>query len=151
VPDSPEELIAFFSRHVDGVAFNRHGQHHLLACEGALTKLRAFSLNDPNLACVVPEFQARLDAARSSLKRSAFRIVAGSIIAFLALLSFVSFMAGNQTGRHARARDEVQKLIGQGRFKEARVRAQDLESKQDVDQMFQMIDKAEKSSKLRSQ
>jgi hypothetical protein len=149
VPDSPEELITFFSKHIGGVAFNRHSQHHLHACEGALTKLWAFSSNDPRLARTVAELQVKFDAAKSSQKRLAIGIIAGSILFFLAMFGFVCYMASNQNSRHAAARDEVQKLIRQGRFNEARIRAQELEFKPEIDQMLQAIDRAENSGKQR--
>jgi GYF domain 2/TIR domain len=40
VPDSPDELIAYFAKHVGGVPDMATGDLHAQACEAALTKLR---------------------------------------------------------------------------------------------------------------
>jgi hypothetical protein len=147
LPDTPEELITFFSKHIGGVTLNRHSQVHEQACEGALTKLRAFSQNDPRLRRVTAELQAKFEAAKAAQKRVLIATITIPIILFIALMSFAGYMAINQNNRHAAARDEVQKLIRQERYGEARIRAHDLEFKQEIDQMLQTIDKAESSSR----
>jgi hypothetical protein len=150
VPDSPEELITFFSQHIGGVGMNRHSESHVQACEGALTKLRAFSLNDPRLRRVVGELQAQYDAAKAAQKRLLFAVLGFTIAFFFVLMSFAGYMAVNETNRRSEAREEVQKLVRQGRYPEARVRAQGLETKNDIEQMLQVIDKAEKGSAVGS-
>ncbi len=149
VPDSPEELITFFSKHIGGVALNRHSEVHTQACEGALTKLWAFSRNDPALRRVTAELQAKFENAKATQKRMVFGILASSVLFFVGLMSVAGYMAINQNNRHAAARDEVQALIRQGRYDEARVRAQGLEFKSEIDQMLQAIDQAERKRKPR--
>lgn len=61
LPDSPEDLVSHFSRHVGGVSDNACGDIHYQACEAALTKLRVFSLNNPRLTRIVEDLQKQLD------------------------------------------------------------------------------------------
>ena len=61
LPDTPEELVSHFSKHVGGVPDPAYGDIHYQACEAALTKLRVFSLNNPRLSGIVSELQKQLD------------------------------------------------------------------------------------------
>lgn len=62
LPDTPEDLVSHFSKHVGGVPDQAYGDIHYQACEAALTKLRVFSLNNPRLSGIVSELQKQLDA-----------------------------------------------------------------------------------------
>ena len=61
LPDTPEQLVSHFAKHVGGVPDQAYGDIHFQACEAALTKLRVFSINNPRLCGIVSELQKQLD------------------------------------------------------------------------------------------
>ena len=62
LPETPEELVSHFAKHVGGVPDLAYGDIHFQACEAVLTKLRVFSFNNLRLSGIVSELQNQLDA-----------------------------------------------------------------------------------------
>ena len=70
-------------------------------------------------------------------------------MALVVFFAFAGFMAFNQISGQARTREEVHRLIGEGKFGEARIRAQDLRAN-DKTEMLQAIDPAEGNARKQS-
>ena len=147
-PDSPEGLVAFFSEHIGGVSTpSLKTDKHKRACESALTKLKAFSAHDARLAQVTLRLQEQYNKACAEHRRSNFKLILIGVAALLLFFAFAGYMAYNQASGRARAREDVQKLIGEGKYDEARIRAQDLRYKSSINEMLELIDKAEKNAR----
>ncbi len=86
VPDSPNELVTFFSKHIGGVSELHYGPIHRQACEAALTKLRIFSMNDPRLTNVVLSLQSQLEQKPQALSPVMLAGIILGAVGFLGLL-----------------------------------------------------------------
>lgn len=141
--DSPEYWVTYFSQNIGGITPSWKFETHKAACEQALAMLRASSSNNPRLAGIVAELEAKFKAALAAKRRVEWGLYGfvGVFVAFMTV--FVTYMAIQQESGHSAARKEVQKLIQEGRFDEARVRALDLESNKKKE-MMKVIDDAEK-------
>ncbi len=146
-PDTPEELVAFFSEHIGGVSNPSWKQErHKRACEAALTKLKVFSAHDARLAQVTLGLQDQFHKACTTHKKSSFKVAIIGIAGLVIFGAFAAYMAIHQASGRAQARDDVQRLIGEGKFDEARIRAQDLRSKASIQETMELIDRAEKNA-----
>jgi len=91
LPDSPEELVSHFAKHVGGVPLLHYGNIHYQACEAALTKLRAHANRDPRLTAMINDLQQQLDA--KPRERRALLLLISGFVALLVLLSAIGWVA----------------------------------------------------------
>jgi hypothetical protein len=144
-PDSAEELVAFFSEHIGGVSTpSMKTEQHKRACESALAKLKVYSVHDARLAQITLGLQNQYQAACAASQRSNVKLIVIGVAALLVFFAFAGFMAYHQTTSEAQTREEIQRLIGEGKYNEARIRAQGVRSKKEL---LQAIDQAENSAK----
>ena len=149
VPESPDELVTFFSKHIGGVSDWLTGNLHSQACVASLTKLRAISISDPRQVGVVTELQRQLDIIQQGKSRKKLWIGAGCAALGIFLLLFALIFGEKLHSHDVSVRQDIQKLIRDGKYDEARIRAHDLDGSNNVEQMMEAIDKAEKNSKSR--
>ena len=141
VPDSPNELVTFFSKHIGGVSELHYGPIHRQACEAALTKLRVFSANDSRLTNVVLSLQAQLDSKRRAISPFMLAGILGGV-AFAGLI-LISALAFFMLQRESSVRSEINGLIKDGQFSEARLRAEEISGESSKKSLLETIDKAE--------
>ena len=147
VPDSPEALVSFFSKHIGGLD-DFHDQVsalHSQACQGALTKLRVFAGNDARLAATVASLEQQLVATQRRKRLKSYAVfggVAGAVLLLLLIASIGMFITGR--GEDA-ALNDIQTMVREGRFDEARVRAGSLDGSDAINRALEAIDKAEKN------
>lgn len=91
LPDSPEELVSHFAKHVGGVPLLHYGNIHYQACEAALTKLRAHANRDPRLMAMINALQRQLDA--KPRERRALLLLISGLMAILLLLAAIATVA----------------------------------------------------------
>lgn len=149
LPDSPEELITFFSNHIGGVTDIAFGRLHRQACEGVLTKLRVFSTRDPKISKIVCDLQGQLDGNPSPNPVKYLGVVIFCCLIFVMIIFVISgvvILRNNSSDRNIQA--DIEKMLGEKKYFEARIRAQNLSDKQKVEQTLEAIDKAESTTKI---
>jgi hypothetical protein len=157
IPDSPEALVSFFATHIGGVDDGVFGKLHSKACHGALTKLAAFTTNDGKLRGVVRDLERQyfqkqeIVRNRENTKRKTkLAGCSGCLVVFVGVV--VALIVGEIGSNReyvrrnlldATALKEVQQLVENGRYGEARVRARDLDGEWEQEKTIKMIDAAE--------
>jgi|GEM_PF-3725816 len=141
VPDSPGELVTFFSKHIGGVSELHYGPIHRQACEAALTKLRVFSSNDSKLANVVADLQRQFELKPKAVSLFMVAGIAGAVGfgGLILILAFTFFMLRQESS----VRADINVLINQGKFSEARMRAEEISGTYPKKSVLDTIDKAE--------
>jgi len=145
VPDSPGELVTFFSKHIGGVSELHYGPIHRQACEAALTKLRVFSLNDSRLANVVADLQRQLELKPKAVSPFMLAGIIGAVcFGGLILMMVLAFFMLRQ---ESSVRGDINVLINEGKFTEARMRAEEISGTQPKKSVLDTIDKAEAAAR----
>lgn len=141
VPDSPGELVTFFSKHIGGVSELHYGPIHRQACEAALTKLRVFSARDPKLANVVAELSRQLAEKPKAMNP----LMLAGLLGFLGFLGLLLMLGLSvfMLRQEGTTRSEINQLIDQKKFSEARMRAEEISNKNQRESILKTIDKAQ--------
>jgi hypothetical protein len=152
VPDSPEELVTFFSRHIGGLDDFQIpiSALHAQACEGALTKLRAFARHDAPLSATVADLERQLLAKQRQRRRRRYALFVGAPAAFFLLLVIIAIAGVIGTSHNSAIRSDIQRMVKEGRFDEARIRAEAISGTDEIKRTLESIDKAERARGQRS-
>lgn len=154
LPDSPEGLVSLFAKYVEGAGVDgRIEQQKAQACRAAVTKLRVFAAGDSHLLGLVRDLQSQLDKRLQHSKRQTAWILASLITVIVLVFGGCFVYFGIVAPRHdAGVRQDIQRLVEQERFGEARIRAAALWSspkdrEKDVNTLIESIDKAERTGR----
>ena len=144
LPDSPDGLVSMFSKYIEGAGVDGHPNiQKAQACRAALTKLKAFSAKDPRLISLVIDLQSQYNERMRRSKRTTILALIG-ILLILLLGGGVAISISIHNGAVLR---DVNRLISEGNFAEARIRAQEVLNYENEErkELLSTIDKAERS------
>lgn len=147
--DSPDKLVTTFAKYIEGAGVE-YETDKLKAqiCRAVITKLRAFQIKDRSLSSLVAELQEqytqRLQHDRSRYRKECIAIIAGFVIIGVCVLTII----GVTWAHNDSVRNDVQTLIQQRRYSDARLRANNLWFDTGVDgpktrALLKIIDSAE--------
>lgn len=97
LPDSPEDLVSHFAKHVGGVPQLHYGNIHYQACEAAITKLKAHASRDPRLTALIEDLKQQLEA-KPRERQALLLMILGLLALFVFMMGIIAF-AGLLSGR----------------------------------------------------
>jgi hypothetical protein len=153
--NSDGSLLAFTAKHISAIealAASDTMAYHITqarysTCMQALEVIEQRNASRTEMLVRVATLRQQLAQTMSAQKRRRFLFFGGLFVVPLVCFALLGVMAFSGLGHDAAVRQEVQELIREEKYAEARIRAQDLSGSDPVKRMMEAIDKAEASRK----